>query len=438
MLQRFKRPLTALLILVVFMVGGLAAYHRYLRKVRIAFVGFRDTLWATYEDIGRDTPYTLHRLERDEMATAPLSAYNAVFVWGMGLNLNDDQADALERARQGGAKIIMTAATSASSQDESNLTDEEKETIENYQRHGGEHNIGAMLHYVARNFGGKDVEVPPLQERPKSGLFHLGDVVFETLGQFERYIEENGPRLSDDAPRVAIIGAYVNPGNKFDRAHLDYFIRSFERRGVRVYPIFGFRRTTELLEQVKPDFAVVFPHGRLAPNNQTPKLLAELNIPCASALSIVTSADEWMADERGMSGGMLGQSITMPELDGVIEPIAITTREPNERGIRVRSIIQDRIEKFAARVMNWLKLRRKPNADKRLVIVYYKAPGLSALSAAGMETCPSLWNLLKRLEAEGYDLGGALPENPDALFDLIQQKGKTLGQWAIGSYEQFA
>ncbi|MBL7044385.1 MAG: cobaltochelatase subunit CobN, partial [Pirellulaceae bacterium] len=41
------------------------------------------------------------------------------------------------------------------------------------------------------------------------------------------------------------------------------------------------------------------------------------------------------------------------------------------------------------------------------------------------------------LETEGYDLGGSVPESPEALFELIQKRGKTLGQWAIGSYEQF-
>ncbi len=433
----WKRPLLALAILGVCVAVGLGAYHRYLRKVRIAFIGFRDTTWVSYEEIGRQTPYTLHRLERDDMTTAPLAGYNAVFVWGMGLNLSDEQVAALEHARRGGAKIVPVAATNSKLEEQANLTDEQGETIQQYLQHGGQENQSAMLHYVAHEFAGKDVAVSPVVEKPEAGFFHTGEAIFETLEEFETYLAERRGELPEDAPKIAIVGAFVNPGNKYDRPHLDYFIETFERQGVRVYPIFGHRRAIELLEQVKPDFAVVFPHGRAASGNKMPDLLAELNIPCASALSIFTKTDEWMADERGISGGMLSQSITMPELDGVIEPIAITAQEANERGIQVRTIIKDRIEKFTARTMNWLKLRQKPNSEKRLVIVYYKSPGLSAVAASGLETVPSLWNMLRHLEKEGYDLGGELPESPEALFDLIQTKGKTLGQWAIGAYEKF-
>ena len=437
MLQGIKRTLLALVFLGVCVAVGLTAYHQYLRKVRIAFVGFRDTSWASFEEIGRKTTYALHRLDREQITGAPLSSYNAVFLWGMGLILGPEQLQALERARQANTKIIPVSATNALSEKQGNLTKEQQETVDEYLKHGGDDNLLALLHYVARECAGKDAEVSAVVPKPTSGFFHLGDAIFETLEEFEKYRAQHGPELSADAPRIAIVGAFVDPTNKYDRPHLDYFIRSFERQGVRVYPIFGFRKATELLKQVKPDFAVVFPHGRLSSDNKTPKLLVDLDIPCASALSIFTSTEEWLTDERGMSGGMLGQSITMPELDGVIEPIAITAQEPNERRIRVRTLIDDRIEKFVARTLNWLELRRKPNAKKRVVIVYYKAPGLSSLTASGLETVPSLWNLLQRLQKEGYDLGDALPETPDALFDLIQKKGKTLGQWAIGSYEQF-
>jgi cobaltochelatase CobN len=435
--QGLKRASIALAVLAIFVTVGLAAYARYLRKVRIAFVGFSDSAWAAYEEAGRATPYTLHRLEREDIVSAPLETYNAVFLWGMGLNLDNEQTAALQDARDHGAGTMVISATSDLSRQQTSLSEEQQSSIVAYVKHGGPSNLTAMLHYVARELAGREVPVSPLEEKPQSGLFHLGDTLFETLDEFEAYLAANRPQLPDDAPKVALIGAFLNPGNKFDRPHLDYFIERFEHQGVRVYPIFGARESIDILELVKPDLAIVFPHGRIAPGNRVPELLAAMNIPCLSALSITESYEDWMADERGMSGGILGQSIIMPELDGVIEPIAVAAQRPDERGIRVRTPIEDRIDRFATRATNWLMLQRKPNAEKRVAIVYYKAPGMSALSASGLETVPSLWNLLKRMEEEGYDLGGQLPETPDALFELIQAKGKTLGQWAIGSYEKF-
>ena len=217
----------------------------------------------------------------------------------------------------------------------------------------------------------------------------------------------------------------------------EYVIRALESRGVRVYPIFGSEGCERLLEAAKPDLTIVFPIGRVTRGNTAAELFSRLKCPCVSALALLTSPEEWMADPRGMTGTWMDLQITLPELDGVIEPIAVAARVPNVQNIRVRTPIPDRIEKRLALVLNWLKLRRTANAQKRVVIVYYKGPGLSTLTAGGLDVVPSLFNTLKRMEAEGYDLGGKLPKSPEALFDLIQAKGKTLGQWAMGSYEKF-
>ncbi|MBI2478954.1 MAG: hypothetical protein HYV60_10070, partial [Planctomycetia bacterium] len=100
--QGLKRASIALAVLAIFVTVGLAAYTRYLRKVRMAFVGFSDSAWAAYEEAGRETPYTLHRLEREDIASAPLETYDAVFLWGMGLNLDDEQTAVLQNARDHG------------------------------------------------------------------------------------------------------------------------------------------------------------------------------------------------------------------------------------------------------------------------------------------------------------------------------------------------
>jgi cobalamin biosynthesis Mg chelatase CobN len=45
---------------------------------------------------------------------------------------------------------------------------------------------------------------------------------------------------------------------------------------------------------------------------------------------LTTDQQQWLDDMRGMSAGLLSVSITMPELDGVIGPLLISTMEPNE------------------------------------------------------------------------------------------------------------
>lgn len=433
----FRRAVIAAVLLTLCITTGLWAYQRYLRSFRIAVVRFSDTDWAMWEAAARQTPYSLHRLDDAEWESAALENYNLVAIRAMGLNLTDEQVERLEAAGAQGTQLLMITPTNDRARQQNTIAGDQKAAIDAYLQHGGEDNLVAMLHYAAREIGGKDVAVPAVIENPQSGFFHLGDALFETLDEYDAFLDERHPRLPEDAPRVAMIGAFLDPHDTLNRTQVDAILEALEAKGARVYPIFGNRQAMKLLEASRPDLAIVFPHGRLTMGNQAPEILKRLDCPCISVLALLGSEEEWMADERGMAGNFMSQSITTPELDGVIEPIVATSMEPNERQIEVRTIIPDRIEKRIGLALNWLKLRRKPNSEKRVVIVYYKAPGLAALSAGGLEVVPSLFNTLKRMEAEGYDLGDSIPGSPEELFDLIQTKGKTLGQWAIGSYEQF-
>lgn len=432
-----RRAVIAILVLALCVGGGLWAYHRYLRSVRIAVLRVDDVDWADWEVAARRTGYTVHRYDHEELASAPLANYNFVVIRTMGLDLKEEQAANLDLARRRGAQVILSGSGDEQTEKQNTLSDEQRRIVNRYRTHGGVENLVGLLYYLAHEFAGKEVDVPPVVERPLSGFFHLGGRLFEKIEDYEAYLRKERPRLPANAPRVAMFGPLLRPFNELDRKPAEYVIQALENQGVRVYPIFGHERSQALLEAVKPDLAIAFPIGRITRGNSAPELLARLNCPCVSALSVSGSLQEWMADQRGLSGPFMDLTITMPELDGVIEPIAVTARTPNERNIRVRTLIPDRVEKRLALVVNWLKLRRKPSSEKRVVIVYYKGPGQSALAAGGLEVAPSLFNTLKRMEAEGYDLGGKLPKTPEALTEMIQTKGKTLGQWAIGSYEKF-
>jgi cobaltochelatase CobN len=427
----------AFVLLAVCTTAALYAYQRYLRGMRVALIDFRDSDWGMWCAAARDTGYTLHRYERDELSQVPLANYHAVLIRAMGYRPDDSDLAALAAARAAGVRIVMLNAISDVASREDNLEPERREVLDQYLKHGGEVNLRGLLDYLARELAGRDVEVPPVVERPQEGFFHLGESVFATLDEFETHLAAQRPGLmAADAPRVALFGPFLDPLSPLERGPVDDLLNALESRGVRVYPVFG-PEPLPRIEAVQPDLAIVFPHGRLARGEEGPQQLARLGIPCLSALHLIVDRQEWLDDMRGMSAGLLSQSITMPELDGVIEPLAISAMEKNEEGLRVRTTLPGRFERYVDRVVRWLKLRRTPNAQKRIAIVYYKAPGASALAASGLEVAPSLYHTLQRLRDEGYDLGEEFPSSPEALYDLIQQRGRTVGQWAVGAYEQF-
>ncbi|TVS19866.1 MAG: cobaltochelatase subunit CobN, partial [Planctomycetaceae bacterium] len=428
----------ATLLLAVCTTAAVYAYHRYLRNVRVALVGFRDSDWGMWSSAAQgNSYYTLHRFDRDEIASAPLGNYHAVLIRAMGYRPPVEDLEALAAARAAGAKIVMLISTSETASDEENLEPEHRERIDAYLEHGGEDNVRGVLDYLARNLAGREVQVPPVVERPREGYFHLGDAVFATLEEYEAYLSAQRPRLMDaDAPRVVLFGSFLDPLSLLERGPVDDLLNALEQRGVRVYPVFG-REPFLQIEQIHPDLAIVFPHGRLLRGDEAPALLQRMGIPCLSALHLIVDRQQWQEDMRGMSAGLLSQSVTMPELDGVIEPLVISSMELNDQALSVRTTLPDRFDRYVNRVVNWLKLRRTPNDRKRVVIVYYKAPGASALAASGLEVAPSLYHTLARLRDEGYDLGEDFPSSPEALYELIQQRGRTVGQWAVGAYEQF-
>lgn len=98
----------------------------------------------------------------------------------------------------------------------------------------------------------------------------------------------------------------------------------------------------------------------------------------------------------------MSQSIVVPELDGAIYPYVLNDQELDEEGIYLFKAIPERLKNFTRIIGNFISLKRKPNAEKKVAIYYFKGAGQSSLTAQGLETVPSLYNLLKRLKAEGY------------------------------------
>ena len=87
-------------------------------------------------------------------------------------------------------------------------------------------------------------------------------------------------------------------------------------------------------------------------------------------------------------------------------------------------------------ISKYMSLRDTSNKDKRVAICYFKTPGKDALLASGMEVIPSLYNFLKRLRNEGYDVSN-LPATVEEFGNRIYRDGSVMGSYAKGAQEQF-
>lgn len=109
----------------------------------------------------------------------------------------------------------------------------------------------------------------------------------------------------------------------------------------------------------------------------------------------------WARD--GVAGLQSVVLYALPELDGAIDTVPIG-------GLLGNNIFlsPERVGRLCARIRNWVSLRRKGPADRRVAMLLYGfPPGVGAVGTAALLNVPeSLERVLAALRDEGYDLGG--------------------------------
>jgi magnesium chelatase subunit H len=102
------------------------------------------------------------------------------------------------------------------------------------------------------------------------------------------------------------------------------------------------------------------------------QVLKRLNKPYMCAVPLVfQSFEEWQASELGLHPIQVALQVSLPEIDGAIEPIIFAGRE----GATGRSVpLSDRVNLLADRAMKWAALGSKPKADKKIAITIFSFP----------------------------------------------------------------
>lgn len=163
------------------------------------------------------------------------------------------------------------------------------------------------------------------------------------------------------------------------------------------------------------------------------ELLSQLNVPVLKALRL-DDRDEnaWQLSSDGLARDKVHYQLAMPELQGTSQPMVLAAWESSQidpnSGIRFgfSQPMPSRVEAMAARLARWHQLQTKPNADKRLALIYYNhPPGRHNIGADNLDVPQSLFAILQRLKAEGYNTG-TLPESPERLLEQLQEQGVNL------------
>jgi len=148
------------------------------------------------------------------------------------------------------------------------------------------------------------------------------------------------------------------------------------------------------------------------------EVLKALDRPYLCAIPLVfQSFEEWQASELGLHPIQVALQVSLPEIDGAIEPIIFAGRE----GATGRSVpLADRVQLLAERALKWADLLRKENKEKHLAITIFSFPPDKGNvgTAAYLNVFDSIRSVMVELKRQGYEIPD-LPETAEALMDDI-------------------
>ncbi len=401
--------------------------------------------------------YTSHSIRNEGAQDEAIAFSKVIFI----LFIMDRQAveianPHIENAVKSGGKVYGVGGIYNKEHKAMGIIDDEP--MKAYYKENGFENIKNMILFVLnRDLGIKVSYKVPVAVHDSGIYIKHGKRVVETYDEFLKSYSHNTSRIThyDKWIGLAFNKSSFDSGNM---QHIDAVIESLEREGFNVLPVYGYppeKAIEKYFFDEKGKSRVRFIVGMSMKVGINPKVLnpvlERLNVPVINAITLYTkSEDEWRKSPAGLDIFERSWQVSLPELGGIIQPTVIASKEKTidkETGIEYMEErpIPERIERLIKRIKAWINLQDNPNKDKRIAIIYYNyPPGKQNIGASYLNVLPeSLWEILNRMKAEGYDVGATelmqkQEVNKDKLFHDIHNYARNIGNWAAGEIDRLA
>lgn len=320
----------------------------------------------------------------------------------------------------------------------SNIDASASEKIFQYLNYGSADNFENMLLFLANTFSFTDFPVNMPKPLPWDGFYHPELGYAPTL---EKYLQKRP--LDPQKLTVGVLFHQVSWRNG-DMAFFDSLIAEIERQGANVIAVFVSSKTANPSgEGLKWAIERCFMHNGVAivdvvlstlsfsasvfiPNPETAAgLFKRLGVPILKVIETYNTLDEWRSNPQGLAPAELCWNVALPEFDGELITVPCSTKQFTDQNRSTDTLfthepIPERVNKVVRLGLNWAKLRRLPNSEKRVVIIFHNYPPRNDNigNAAGLDSAASVMNITRCLHEQGYRLDH-LPESGQKLMDEI-------------------
>lgn len=332
--------------------------------------------------------------------------------------------------------------------------------IYGYWNAGGTENVAALFWTLAEKYLNLKVgDIPGPIETPNMGLLHPDYPGFftspkaylEWYQRREHFSKLSGSQGKKNLPVIGILLYRKHVITK--QNYIPQLIRKFENSGLIPLPIFingveghvavrdwmttdyetqqrkqGNIETPSLSSEVVKVDAIIStigfplvggPAGSMEAGRQievAKRILTAKNIPYIVAAPLLIQ-DIYSWTRQGIGGLQSVVLYALPELDGAIDTIPLG-------GLVGENIylVPERVQRLIDRVKNWVSLKQKQAAERKVAIILYGfPPGYGAVGTAALLNVPrSLIKLLHALKDQGYNVG-EIPEDGEELIRQIKE-----------------
>jgi cobaltochelatase CobN len=303
------------------------------------------------------------------------------------------------------------------------VPDEVAQRLSRYLAEGGPGNAEHCLRYAAHLIGRCDTawrEPAPLL---RAGLHWPGQAVPD-LASIRADWRAGAPIAAVLFYRALVQSANTTP--------IDALVAALRSRGINPLPIFvqslkdpqAVAIVADILATAPPEI-VLNGTGFAVSSPGSSRSATPFDTFDCPVLQIVLSGgteEAWRAGTRGLDARDIVMNVALPEVDGRIITRAVSfkdgvTRDPlTEADLVAYRPVADRIAFVADLARNWLRLRRKRAAERRVAIVLANYPNRDGRigNGVGLDTPASTIEVLRAMAAEGYDIAD-IPPDGDAL-----------------------
>ena len=312
------------------------------------------------------------------------------------------------------------------------LTPFESKRIKEYYKYSGLKNWTNLWLWLNNNMGDKQCLFDEPMPLPWQGLYHTrATKLYNDVSEYKK-------DLCDlDKSTIAFV-CYRNDYIWGETTFADALIKEIEAQGCNALCFFS--TSSGNIEEGDGGFASALHRYLLADDTlqadvfiNTIKFslftigacklndLQKANLTVLQAYTLYRDYREWYENFDGMSATEVAYSVSLPEFDGVIHSTPVTTTERDEQGRQYVAAIKERINMLVRKAKKLAILRRKPNKDKRIAIVFHNHPSTNSNigSCSAIDSIESIRLLLIDLQQAGYSVDHIPPDRQSFIDELI-------------------